>query len=93
MTDTDFLALYEFTKKSRLKMIFDLNALLRNPNGSWDSSNAKEIIDFAKGHDMEVDWQMGNGEGIFGFRNLVSANTRKTLRRKIHVIAFIFCIN
>ena len=42
-------------------MIFDLNVLLRNSDGSWNDENAKDIILFAKGHEMELDWQLGNG--------------------------------
>lgn len=46
-------------------MVFDLNTLLRNPDGSWNSSNAEEIILYAKGHNLELDWQMGNEPNSF----------------------------
>lgn len=57
----DLITIYEFTVKSRLRMIFDLNVLLRNLDGSWNSTNAQEIITFAKNQNMELDWQLGNG--------------------------------
>lgn len=46
-------------------MIFDLNTLFRNPDGSWNSTNAEEIILFSKGHELEIDWQMGNEPNSF----------------------------
>lgn len=42
-------------------MIFDLNVLIRKPDGSWDDSNAKKIIHFARKEKMDIDWQLGNG--------------------------------
>ena len=62
LTGNDFASLYNYADKSEIKMIFDLNVLLRNENGTWNSENAEEIMDFAKSHDMKIDWQMGNGK-------------------------------
>lgn len=62
LSSVDFLSLYEFTKKAGIKMMFDLNTLLRNVDGTWNSDNAKKIIMFAKEHEMEIDWQLGNGK-------------------------------
>lgn len=42
-------------------MLFDLNVLIRLPDGGWDYNNAQEIIDFAKSRDVLLDWQLGNG--------------------------------
>ena len=64
ISGTDLLAIYDFTVKSELRMIFDLNVLLRNPNGSWNNSNAQEIIAFTKNQGMTLDWQLGNGNYI-----------------------------
>ncbi|XP_032688357.1 heparanase-like isoform X2 [Odontomachus brunneus] len=61
----DLIAIYEFTMKSKLQMIFDLNVLLRNSDGSWNNTNAQEIITFAKNHDMKLDWQLGNEPNSF----------------------------
>ncbi|XP_027840652.2 heparanase-like isoform X3 [Aphis gossypii] len=59
-SEEDFLSLYQFTKKSGLRMLFDLNVLIRNPDGSWNDSNARQIVEFAKYHEMTLDWQLGN---------------------------------
>lgn len=48
-------------------MIFDLNVLIRNINGSWNDINAKNIISFAKNKNMKIDWQLGNGNVIILF--------------------------
>jgi len=65
ISGTDLLAIYDFTVKSELRMIFDLNVLLRNPDGSWNDSNAQEIIAFAKNQGMTLDWQLGNGKQLY----------------------------
>lgn len=62
ISGTDLLSVYNFAVKSNLRMIFDLNVLLRNPDGSWNDTNAQEIITFAKNQGMELDWQLGNGK-------------------------------
>ena len=43
-------------------MLFDLNVLIRETDGNWDDTNAMQIINFARGHNMQVDWQLGNGK-------------------------------
>lgn len=58
----DFENLYKFATESKLRMIFDLNALIRADNGSWDDINVKNIISFAKNKNMKLDWQLGNGK-------------------------------
>ncbi|XP_043266874.1 heparanase-like isoform X2 [Venturia canescens] len=65
ITENDFLDLYKFTEKSDLRMMFDLNVLIRLPDGTWDYNNAQEIIDFAKSRNMLVDWQLGNEPNSF----------------------------
>ncbi|XP_018313598.1 heparanase isoform X1 [Mycetomoellerius zeteki] len=65
ISGADLLALYDFTVKSELRMIFDLNVLLRNPDGSWNDSNAQEIIAFTKNQGMTLDWQLGNEPNSF----------------------------
>lgn len=64
ISGADLLTVYNFAVKSKLRMIFDLNVLLRNPNGSWNDTNAQNIITFAKNHAMDLDWQLGNGKQI-----------------------------
>lgn len=56
--------LTDFTKKSDVKILLDLNSLLRNSDGSWDSSNAQELISFASQHNIELNFELGNGKCI-----------------------------
>lgn len=53
-------------------MIFDLNVLIRNVNGSWNDVNAKNIISFAKNKGMTLDWQLGNGKCFIHYFFLIS---------------------
>ena len=70
ISDREWLSLYHFTESSNLRMIFDLNVLLRRQDGSWNYTNAQEIIKFAKLQDMKLDWQLGNGkQSIINVRN------------------------
>ncbi|XP_057339841.1 heparanase-like [Microplitis mediator] len=61
----DYLAVYQFTERAQLRMMFDLNALIRDPDDHWDDTNAKDIINFSKGHSMDIDWQLGNEPNSF----------------------------
>lgn len=76
ISGTDLLAIYNFAVKSKLRMIFDLNVLLRNPDGSWNDTNTQKIITFAKNQAMELDWQLGNEPNSFKyvFNVSISAN-------------------
>lgn len=70
ITDMDLENLYNFASRSELRMIFDLNVLIRDADGSWDDSNAREIISFAKKSNMELDWQLGNEQLARDFYHL-----------------------
>ncbi|XP_051162971.1 heparanase-like [Leptopilina boulardi] len=65
ITEQDFLHLYKFVEKSKLRMLFDFNVLLRNSNGTWNNNNAREILNFAKSQKMSIDWQLGNEPNSF----------------------------
>ncbi|XP_063988743.1 heparanase-like [Diachasmimorpha longicaudata] len=67
LTDTDYLSIYDFTRKAGLRMLFDLNVLIRTPDNQWHDSNARKIITFSKGQEMEIDWQLGNEPNSFNF--------------------------
>ncbi|KAK0097774.1 hypothetical protein PV326_013813 [Microctonus aethiopoides] len=75
LSTDDYLAIYEFTNKAGIRMMFDLNVLIRRSDGKWDDTNAREIINFSKGRDMMIDWQMGNEPNSFRhvFNRTVSA--------------------
>ncbi|XP_076240617.1 heparanase [Calliopsis andreniformis] len=65
ITDIDFENLYKFAIKSKLRMIFDLNVLIRNGDNSWNDTNSKSIISFAHNKGMKLDWQLGNEPNSF----------------------------
>lgn len=47
--------------EANLDIIFGLNALIRNADGSWNFENAKELIKFSADHNLEINWELGNG--------------------------------
>ncbi|XP_076301398.1 heparanase [Lasioglossum baleicum] len=63
--DVDFENLYSFATKSELRMIFDLNVLIRDETNKWSDINARNIISFAKEKRMKLDWQLGNEPNSF----------------------------
>ncbi|XP_033209706.1 heparanase-like isoform X2 [Belonocnema kinseyi] len=65
ITKKDLLDLYKFTQKSGNRMLFDLNALIRNSDGSWNDSNARQIVEFAQSYGMSLDWHLGNEPNSF----------------------------
>ncbi|XP_011298477.1 heparanase [Fopius arisanus] len=65
LTDTDYISIYDFTSRAGLRMLFDLNVLIRTPYNQWDDSNAKKLIAFSKGREMKIDWQLGNEPNSF----------------------------
>lgn len=65
ITDEDFVLLYNFAQKAKLRMLFDFNVLLRNSNGTWNNENARKILNFAITNGMNIDWQLGNEPNSF----------------------------
>lgn len=59
------LEIAEFTKKSGVHTLLDLNSLLRNSDGSWDSSNAEQLIKFASENMLELDFELGNEPDLY----------------------------
>lgn len=43
-------------------IVFDLNCLIRNDDGSWNSKNAEQLIQYSNGAGYDVHWQLGNGK-------------------------------
>ncbi len=52
-----------FVAQAGWEIIFGLNVLLRHPwpNGSWDSTNAKELMSYTATKGYKVNWELGNG--------------------------------
>lgn len=65
MYGQDWLMLNNLTRKTNLDMIFDLNALRRLSNDSWDSRNAEVLINFSNKYRLNLDWQLGNEPNSF----------------------------
>lgn len=66
--DSSFLEqLSAFTKQSDVNILLDLNSLLRNSDGSWDSSNAEELISFASQHNIELNFELGNEPDLYDY--------------------------
>ncbi|XP_029484200.1 heparanase-like isoform X2 [Oncorhynchus nerka] len=52
--------LYSFTNCSGLDLIFGLNELLRTTGNSWDSSNARTLIQYCESKQYSMAWELGN---------------------------------
>ncbi|NXP37133.1 HPSE2 protein, partial [Leiothrix lutea] len=52
--------LYNFADCSGLHLIFALNALRRNPNNSWNSSNALSLLKYSASKKYNISWELGN---------------------------------
>ncbi|KAH0615807.1 hypothetical protein JD844_026342 [Phrynosoma platyrhinos] len=57
--------LYNFAQCADLHLIFGLNALLRNGNSQWDSTNAKLILNYADSQNYRMSWELGNEPNSF----------------------------
>lgn len=53
-----------FSNATNLKLLFTLNVLLRDEHG-WNDHNAKELLDYSKHKQFDVDWQLGNEPNSF----------------------------
>ncbi|XP_063163059.1 inactive heparanase-2 isoform X1 [Candoia aspera] len=52
--------LYNFADCSGLHLIFALNALCRNPNNSWNNSNALSLLKYSASKKYNISWELGN---------------------------------
>uniref|UniRef100_A0AAR5PYK3 Heparanase n=1 Tax=Dendroctonus ponderosae TaxID=77166 RepID=A0AAR5PYK3_DENPD len=60
LSGSDWLQLHHLARQAGIKVIYDLNSLLRFVNGSWNSENAQQMLSFSQQHKLEVDWELGN---------------------------------
>lgn len=65
MTGSQWLNLLNFTQVTCLVPIFDLNALIRFENGTWDYRNAYSLINFSHKHNIFINWELGNEPNSF----------------------------
>ena len=63
MNVSEWDAVNQFTEKVDWDFIFGLNVLLRRPwpNGTWDTTNAEELMDYTARKGYHVNWELGNG--------------------------------
>ncbi|KAJ7987104.1 hypothetical protein DPEC_G00335290 [Dallia pectoralis] len=52
--------LYSFTNCSGLDLIFGLNELLRTADNSWNSSNARALLQYCESKQYNMSWELGN---------------------------------
>ncbi|KAM4719975.1 heparanase isoform 1-T1 [Anableps anableps] len=52
--------LHSFSSCSGLDLIFGLNALLRTADNSWNSSNARSLLQYCESKQYKMSWELGN---------------------------------
>jgi heparanase len=70
MTAGEWDAVNSFAQRNGLKLVFTLNAgpSARKSDGSWDSSNATELLAYTAQHHYPVAaWELGNELNLFWF--------------------------
>ncbi|KAF5285296.1 hypothetical protein FQA39_LY04395 [Lamprigera yunnana] len=65
MTAKEWVQLNQLAQKSNFTILFDLNCLIRYPNGTWNSTNAEELISFSNELGYNIIWQLGNEPNAF----------------------------
>nr|XP_061782806.1 heparanase [Nerophis lumbriciformis] len=64
-TEVTLDLLHAFANNSGLDLIFGLNALLRNADNTWNSSNARSLLDYCQSKRYRVSWELGNEPNSF----------------------------
>ena len=67
ITHEDLDKIHLLSSKAGWDVMFGLNVLLRGKDGSWDSSNAKKIMQYVADHDYRFGWELGNGKKYLKF--------------------------
>jgi len=62
MNTSQWDAVNMFVQEAGWDFIFGLNVLLR-VNGSWNSTNAEELLTYTTSKGYKVNWELGNGKG------------------------------
>lgn len=64
MTGKKWTEINDFCKAAKLKLLFTFNVLLRDEHG-WDEHNARELLEYSKNKQFDIDWQLGNEPNSF----------------------------
>jgi len=60
LTKTGWDTVNVFALNAGWQVVFGLNALTRFPNGTWDPSNARELVEYTVTHSYPVaGWELG----------------------------------
>ena len=65
MNSTEWDAVNAFVEAVGWDFIFGLNVLLRK-NGSWDDTDAEELMMYTTSKGYQVNWELGNGKLLSG---------------------------
>ncbi|KAM7368582.1 hypothetical protein PAMP_012907 [Pampus punctatissimus] len=57
--------LHSFTSCSGMDLIFGLNALLRTADNTWNSSNARSLLQYCESRRYMMSWELGNEPNSF----------------------------
>ena len=63
MNTSQWDAVNMFVQAAGWDFIFGLNVLLR-ANGSWNSTNAEELLTYTTSKGYKVNWELGNGKNL-----------------------------
>ncbi|XP_057686572.1 heparanase [Corythoichthys intestinalis] len=64
-TETTLDELHDFANATGLDLVFGLNALLRSADGSWNSSNARQLLRYCEERRYRLSWELGNEPNSF----------------------------
>lgn len=64
MTGNKWTEINKFCNETGLKLLFSFNVLLRDDRG-WNEKNAKDLLEYSKHKDFDIDWQLGNEPNSF----------------------------
>ena len=67
ITHEDLDIIHMLASKAGWNVLFGLNVLLREPDGSWNASNAKKIMQYVAEHGYHFGWELGNGKVYWFF--------------------------
>ena len=61
VTESTVDLLHSFSSCSGMDLIFGLNALLRTADNTWNSSNARSLLQYCESKQYRMSWELGNG--------------------------------
>ena len=62
ISSVDLDKIHTIAEKSGWDVLFGLNVLLRERDGTWNASNAKKIMEYVAEKGYHFGWELGNGE-------------------------------